>query len=487
MKIKKFNIFRRISILVFVVITTLCVFFMYLTYLSTSNFHDASTQILNKDVAGHIAKFASPFKSGGIDTKKADSVFYNAMVLSPSAEIYFLDTTGTVAAFHAPKKDIIQWVLPLNNIKELISSQGKEYIKGPDPKDPENPKIFSAAEVWDNGNKLGYIYVILGSNNDVTQTLYNSYFSGLIIKVSLTIFILSILLTFFYINRFQKRFNQMIIILERFQNGDFKARFPLGKNDELEPVATAFNKMADLLQYNMDGIIKSEKDRKDFIATISHDLRTPLSVARGYAETFLIKKEKQHSKEEQEQFLQLIYKKILQVEHMVQQLFAHSKIESVNFVPEKEPFVFSEVLQEIINEFTSSAIEKNISVYNTKTKDTSWIFADTGMMERMIQNLVVNAIKYTPQYEWIKVSLYTEEKTLVFKIQNSGQVLNEQIVNWFNNENETDLLNNRPSNTGLGLVIIKKIIQLHQFKCQVVTDENSNTFIVYMPVYTLTT
>ena len=486
MKQKKFSIFRRISILVFIVITILCLFFMYLTYLSTSNFHDASTQLLNKDVAGHIAKFTSPFKNGGIDKKKADSVFYNAMVLSPSAEVYFLDTTGTVIAFHAPKNDIKQWLLPLENIKALIASQGKDYIKGPDPKDPENPKIFSAAEVWDSTHELGYIYVILGSNKGVTQMLYNSYFSGFIIKVSLAIFILSILLTFFYINRFQKRFNQMIVILGKFQQGDFKARFPVGMNDELEPVATAFNTMSDQLVYNVDRITKSEKDRKDFIANISHDLRTPLSVARGYTETLLMKRENPLSKEEEDEFLQLIYKKILQVEHMVQQLFAHSKMESVDFVPEKEPFIFSEILQEIVHDSSLSASEKTISIDNSKAENASWIFADTGLMERMIQNLVVNAIKYTPQNGWIKVSLYNEEKTLIFKIQNSGELLSTQMVNWFNYENETSLLNNRPSSAGIGLAIVKKIAQIHKFKCEVVTNEyNSNTFIIYMPVHTL--
>ena len=470
------------------VITILCLVFMYLTYLSTSDFHDASTQLLNKEVASHIAKFTSPFKSGGIDKKKADSVFYNAMVLSPSAEVYFLNTRGNVIAFHAPRNDIKQWILPLDNIKMLIASQGKDYIKGPDPKDPENPKIFSAAEVWDNTRELGYIYVILGSNKDVTKMLYNSYFGGLIIKVFLAIFILSILLTLFYINRFGRRFSQMKIILEKFQQGDFKARFPVGANDELGPIATSFNTMADQLVYNMDSITKSEKDRKDFIANISHDLRTPLSVARGYTETLLMKKEKQLSTEEKDEFLNVIYKKILQVEHMVQQIVAHSKMESANFVPEKEPFILSELLQEIVHDSSLSALEKTISIDSTKIENADWIFADIGMMERMIQNLVVNAIKYTPRNGLIKVSLCNTGKTLLFKIQNSGQMLNTQMVNWFNNENEPSLLSNRPSNAGIGLVIVKKIVQIHQFKCEVAIDEhNGNTFVISMPVQAIAT
>ena len=483
MKRKKISTFSHISVLIFTLISVICFLFMGITYLSTSNFHDASMQLLNKDVAAHIAEFTSPFRGGGIDKKKADSVFYNAMVLSPSSEVYFLDTAGKVIAYHADTKDIKQWILPLANIRKLIASQGKEYIKGPDPRDPENPKIFSSSEVFNNSKKLGYIYVILGSNKNITQMLYNTYFNGLIIKVLLVIIILSILFTFFYVNRFQKSFNHMLIILKKFQNGDFEARFTINENRELEPVTTAFNKMADLLVFNIDKITKSEKERKNFIANISHDLRTPLSIARGYTETLLIKKEKQISLEEEEEFLELVYRKILQVEHMVKQLFELSKMESVEFSPKKEPFIFSEILQEIVYESASAASEKNIVINSTKCEDDSWVFADVSMMERVIQNLLVNAIKYTPGNGWINVILLKESEMLILKIQNSGHTLNQQMVNWFNNPKDTDLLSNRPANSGIGLAIVKKILQLHKYRCEVVAENFANTFIIYMPVH----
>ncbi len=67
----------------------------------------------------------------------------------------------------------------------------------------------------------------------------------------------------------------MITVLEKFQDGDLQARFETKENDELAPVTNSFNKLADLLVYNINQLTKSENERKDFIATISHDLRTP--------------------------------------------------------------------------------------------------------------------------------------------------------------------------------------------------------------------
>ena len=164
------SVFSRIGAFMFTLISVLSVSFIFITCLSTTHYYEASTQLLNKDVATHIAKFTSPFEKNGINKKKADSVFYNAMVISPSVEVYFLDTNGKVIYYEAADSLIKTWCLPLENIKEHISSGGTDYIKGPDPKDPSNSKVFSAAEVKYNSKITGYIYVILGATKHRTIT-----------------------------------------------------------------------------------------------------------------------------------------------------------------------------------------------------------------------------------------------------------------------------------------------------------------------------
>ena len=180
---RRFSIFRRITILVFSLITVLGLLFIIITYLATMHYHLASTQLLNKDVAAHIAKFTSPFNDNGINKQKADSVFKDAMVISPSAEVYFLDTNGKVIAFHAPPNNVQLWQVSLENVKKYIAAQGKEYIKAPDPRDPLHPKIFSAAEVSGKKGKLGYIYVILGSKQygNIMNQLFSSHISKLVV------------------------------------------------------------------------------------------------------------------------------------------------------------------------------------------------------------------------------------------------------------------------------------------------------------------
>nr|MDQ6901693.1 HAMP domain-containing protein [Bacteroidota bacterium] len=308
MKQRKFSIIRRIAILIFVLITVMCTLFMVITYFATIHFYEASTQLLNKDVAGHIAKFSSPFEAGGINKAKADSVFQNAMVISPSDEVYFLDTTGKVIAFHAPENEIRLWQISPDHIKKYLADSGTTYIKGPDPKDVLNPKIFSASEVDYEGKKLGYIYVILGSNEyrNVSQMLFSSHVSNLAIEAFCIILLLSVSISLIYLKRIQGSFKRLTGVLKKFEGGDYNARFQVKENHELAPVTNAFNKMADQLVYNINTLTEQETVRKDFIAHISHDLRTPLSIARGYTETLLIKeKDGSLTKEEQERYKQM--------------------------------------------------------------------------------------------------------------------------------------------------------------------------------------
>ncbi len=486
MKQRQFPIIRRITILVFTLITTLCLLFMGIAYFSTVAFHEASTQLLNKDVAAHIAEFTSPFENNGINKKKADSVFHNAMVISPSAEVYFLDAAGKVIAFHASEKDIRLWNVPLHNIQKLIEAKGEKYIKGADPRDPSNPKIFSAAEVNNKTKKLGYIYVILSSNPQVTKTLYNSYLGRLLLKALFVIIAISVIFSFIYINRIKRGFNRMIPVFDRFESGDFTARFETKEaHDEMAPITHSFNKLADLLVYNINRLTKSEKERKDFIATISHDLRTPLSIAKGYTETLLIKKAgPELSTGQQDQYLHLVLQKIAQIENMVQQLFELSKMEAVEFKPNKEPFVLSEIVRENIHIYQLIASEKNVSLACTECLYHVWVNADISMMERVFQNLIDNAIKSTPEGGKIQVSITADNTDLVFRIENNGSPLSEELLNWINNhEDESSFSGNRPPKLGLGLLIIKKILLLHQYTFRAESNTGiGNAFTIVMPI-----
>ena len=484
MKQKKLTMFRRIGLLVFLLITGLCLLFMGITYLSTTAYHEASTQLLNKDVAAHIARFTSPFEGKTVNPQKADSVFYNAMVISPSAEVYFLDTAGTVLAFHAPKEEIKNWRIPLPAIKKLIASNGEAFIKNTDPKDPSENKIFSAAEVKTGDGLIGYIYVILGSNKYISSILYSSYVGNLLIKVFCVIIFLSLLLSFFYLNRIQKSFNQLVLVLHRFEEGDLDARFPVKLQDELAPITNAFNKMADLLVYNINRLKATETERKEFIATISHDLRTPLAIARGYAETSLLNKEKGNSGEKS--FIPLVLQKIHQVEYLVTQLFELSKMEAVDFSPRKEPFIFSDLLQQNITAYSAAISEKNLSLVCETCNLSSWILADVGMMERVVQNMLVNAIKYTPQAGRILIRLSANETELLMTIQNSGAPIDPELIRWINAAPEGPALFSKPPRTGFGLLIIQKIVQLQRFSFQVVAAAHGNKFVLGMPVYQFT-
>jgi signal transduction histidine kinase len=486
MKKKRFSIFRRISILVFVLITGLCILFISITYLSTTNFHLASTQLLNKDVAGHIAQFTSPFGQDSINTKKADSVFYNAMVLSPSAEVYFLDTSGKVIAYHAPKSALKRWTLPLANIKKLIASKGQEFIKGPDPKDPLEDKIFSAVEVKGKKRNLGYIYVILGSNKNVTNLLFSSYVSNFLVKVLCLIIVSSIVAAFIYLKRIERSFNDMMLVLNRFQNGDLQARFKIKEKNELSDITQVFNNLADLLVFNIDRLKKSEKERKDFIANISHDLRTPLAIARGYIETLVIKKDTEElSLSEHENYVQIALNKIKQVDEMVSQLFELSRIESVEFKAAKEPFVLSEIVQETVKTFQLAAAQKSIDLKCTRCQYHVWINADVSMMERVVQNLIDNAVNNTPENGIIQISVIVENNQLVLKIQNTGDPLPDNLLEWINNSKDESTLSAKwSSRSGVGLLIVKKILQLHESSLKAYTDNtDGNTFTFGMPVY----
>jgi len=436
-------IFRRIYFLVFLLIALLGLVFVGVTYITATTFYAASTQLLNKDVAGHIAKFTSPYGREGFDRQKADSVFYQAMVISPSAEVYFLDTTGRVIYFHGDTAEIRSWQVDLGPLARYLRSGGLNYINGSDPRDPDHPKIFSAASVEGEGSRLGYIYVILGNQQyrSVTQMLVNSRITPVVLESVLIIVGVSLLITIWYIRRARRQFE---------------------------------------LIENTNRAVASEKERRDFMTNMAHDLRTPLAIARGYAETLQLGRGRLSADEERE-YGALVLAKIRQVEKMVGQVFELSKMEAASFEVRREPFVFSEVVQEVVRSAgakaggSGSVAEMEISCEGCE--NGAWVEGDVAMMERVLQNLVVNAMAYRRTGGRVIISLQRVSAGLMFRIANEGEELAEDLMRWYNG-----VAGGRPKKSAIGLSIVKKVLDLHRFEYGAQVRAGMNEFYFVMPV-----
>lgn len=158
-------------------------------------------------------------------------------------------------------------------------------------------------------------------------------------------------------------------------------------------------------------------------------------------------------------------------------------MESVNFTPQKEPFVFSEILQEIVKSAEFQASKKNITITCENCEDSTMIDADISMMERVVQNLLENAIKYTNENEHIKVTLSRRPGKLVVVLENSGTLIADELLMWINNSNGEGAIS-RPKRAGLGLALVKRILHLHQFDFAAdISDYRANRFIISMNSY----
>jgi signal transduction histidine kinase len=171
--------------------------------------------------------------------------------------------------------------------------------------------------------------------------------------------------------------------------------------------------------------------------------------------------------------LELVVGKIRQVEGMVNQLFELAKIESPSFEAKREPFVFSEMMGEVLR-----AVGAQDRIGQRGVEDGSWIDADVPMMERVLQNLMVNALAYTPAGGRIAVGIEREGAALVFRIENEGKALPADLVAWINEAGA-----GRPAVPAIGLTIVRRVLALHGYGFRAEVRNGWNILMIRMDTF----
>ncbi|MBU8879674.1 PAS domain-containing protein [Bacillus sp. FJAT-29790] len=228
----------------------------------------------------------------------------------------------------------------------------------------------------------------------------------------------------------------------------------IGENDVWQGILLVFHDITELK--------KLEQMRKDFVANVSHELKTPITSIKGFSETLL--DGAMGDKQALEAFLKIILQESDRLQSLIQDLLDLSKIEQQGFSLSVQKFDIMVVLEEVIAIVGGKAAEKNISIKFKKDKDTIFIEGDINRLKQVFINLITNAILYTPSDGSINISLYESKSVISIKVKDTGiGIEKDEIPRIFERFYRVDKARSRYSGgTGLGLAIVKHLVEAHK-------------------------
>ncbi len=460
----------------------------YISFLTSQTYQEEANQKLHANLAQFTTDHLETFdENGQMDTTAITKVMESMMVINPDVEVYLLDTVGNILAHVAPYKEVVRTSVDLTSIKAFISSKGENFIRGNDPRDFQKEKIFSAAEVKKGETLLGYYYIILASEEreSVFADLIGTYSLNSFIRLLLLAVVISFSLGFL-IFWFQTKHLQSITKgIESFKEGNFDSQIPEDRRSVFSGLSETFNAMARQIKLQFEKIQSIDSFRRELVANISHDLRTPLSIIQGYTETLQIKKN-ELSEADREDYLENINESTRKLKGLVNQLFELSKLENNQIKLVKEPFPLDELVADLLSRYKVMFHSKEIALEFIHGEGGSMVYGDVGLVERVIQNLVDNALKFTPKGGLIKIAVESSNSEGIrFSISDTGIGIHENelsaIFERYHTHRDEE---KRMKGTGLGLAIANRIVELHNSTISVKSKLNQGTvFSFNLPAY----
>ena len=279
--------------------------------------------------------------------------------------------------------------------------------------------------------------------------------------------------------------------METFRQSDFSeppdllSQFRTGSRNEIDRLGTIFTHMADRIVHQIKELREADALRRELVANIAHDLRTPLTSLQGYLETLLIK-EGGLTPEEHQNYLTIAIKRSEQLGKLVSELFELAKLDSPDVQVSFEPFSLGELIQDVLQKFQLVAEKKKITLHTNAAGSLPLALADIGLCERVLENLIENAVRYTGEDGSISVSAVPKDERMEVGVSDTGSGIRpEDITQLFDRPSRLKRERSKGSESaGLGLVIVKRILELHGSDIQVNSTVNVGTsFTFTLPVY----
>ena len=316
------------------------------------------------------------------------------------------------------------------------------------------------------GNVLGTVFTV--SSGDTVDALWRT-FAGLLVMTALVVLMISFVATSVTTMRQIKPIREMAQATRCYAEGDFDIRMnDYGRDDEIGELAASFNNMAERLQ-------QTERQRREFIANISHELKTPMTTIAGYTDGIL---DGTIPPENEKQYLQIIANESRRLSRLVRRMLDVSQLQAIDPLREGKHFDICESMRRVLISMEKKINDRHLDVEADIPDEPILVLGDNDMITQVLYNLLENAAKFAREGSTLYLGVAMMDGKARVTVRNVGDTIPaEELPLLFERFHKSDKSRSEDKDGyGLGLYIVKTILQQHKEDISVTSENGVTTF-----------
>jgi two-component system OmpR family sensor kinase len=486
------TLYAKLALGLVVLIAAMGLVYALVSFSATRHYLAEVNQQLNRDLARNLVADRDLVAEGRLNEPALKSMFHDYMLINPSIEIYLLDLNGLILSYSADPGKVKRKHVSLEPVHAFLNDSASFPLLGDDPRSHDRRKVFSVTPVPSEQSPQGYLYVVLrGEMYDFVDAFAEgSYFARLsawAVAATLAFGLLAGLIVFRLLTR---RLQRLTAAMDHFRLSDFSnaavyQNKPALAADEVDRLGVTFDQMAGRIVEQIQELKQQDALRRDLVAQVSHDLRTPLAALHGYLETLKLK-ENTLTAEQRANYFAIVLRQSEYLTRLVGELFELAKLEAREASPQCEPFSLPELVQDVIQKFQLKAAECEVDLAMELDADLPLVSADIALVERVLDNLIDNALTHTPAGGTVRVPVRRDAQQVILCVADTGNGIPEaDLPRIFDRFYQATDQQSGNGHAGLGLAIARRIVELHGSTLDVRSRPGEGTTFAFgLPVWT---
>lgn len=465
------SLYARIALAYLLSLLLLCGTAAWFTLMRANDFSYELEQRLNLHLADNLSMTMAPALRQGADSAEARQTAAHILAINPSLSLFVLDNDGHVVASYGDRNCSHGASVPLAPLQSLLQQHPMLPVYAPTPCSGRLT-VFSVSQVTYGHQRPGYLYVVLnGEPYAMLATMLRTSYvvRGLLLAGALAL-LLALAVGLGWFAFLTRRFRTLTRVVQRFAEADYSARVPRSRDDEIGRLGSAFNDMAATIEAQLAALQETDRQRRQLVANVSHDFRTPLTSLRGHAEQLLARIDSNAGTDRTQQHdrLQAILDNADRLTHLTGQLAMLVRLDAYEQALRIEPFSMAELIQDVAVKFRPEAERLGIRLDCRCDPQTPLVSADIALIDRLLSNLIDNALHATSAGGQIAVTAEPRPNGVEICVSDDGcgipadelALVTQRFYRVRRDRNSGH------EGSGLGLSIVREILERHGGRLQ---------------------